>query len=105
MTAEAKIQNDIRVAVSKAGHSIFRANVGTVKQNDGRYFTTGLPGGFPDLFGFRKGDGKFFFIEVKNETGRLRPDQERFAVWLSTKPVLYGVARSVEDALKIIEGD
>lgn len=105
MTAEAKIQNDIRVAVSKAGHSIFRANVGTVKQSDGWYFTTGLPGGFPDLFGFRKGDGKFFFIEVKNETGRLRPDQERFAVWLSTKPVLYGVARSVEDALKIIEGD
>lgn len=48
MTAEAKIQNDIRVAVSKAGHSIFRANVGTVKQSDGRYFTTGLPGGFPD---------------------------------------------------------
>lgn len=46
-----------------------------------------------------------FQIEVKNETGRLRPDQERFAVWLSTKPVLYGVARSVEDALKIIEGD
>lgn len=105
MTEEHKIQNDIRVGVSMHGHTIFRANVGTVKQKDGRYFSTGLPAGFPDLFGFRKGDGKFFFIEVKNERGRLRPDQERFKAFIESKPVLYGVARSVEDALKIIEGN
>ena len=105
MTAEHKIQNDIRVAVSRAGHIIFRANVGKVKMDNGGWFDTGLPRGFPDLFGFRKSDGKMFFIECKNETGRLRDDQKQFAKAISGEPVLYGVARSVDDALNIIGGD
>lgn len=103
MTAEHKIQNDIRVAVSKHGDKIFRANVGKVKMDSGRWFDTGLPSGFPDLFGFRKSDGKMFFIECKNETGRLREDQKQFAIFLKNFPVLYGVARSTDDALKIVE--
>ncbi|WP_143466468.1 VRR-NUC domain-containing protein, partial [Lactococcus lactis] len=60
--------------------------------------------GYPDLFGFRHSDGKIFFIECKNETGRLRDDQKRFAKFIKQYPVLYGVARSVDDALKIIGG-
>lgn len=104
MTREQIIQNDIRVAVSKAGNTVFRANVGKVLMENGRWFDTGMPKGFPDLFGFRHSDGRFFFIECKNETGRLRDDQKRFAVMLEKYPnVLYGVARSVEDALKIVE--
>lgn len=103
MTAEHKIQNDIRVAVSEHGDKIFRANVGKVKMDSGRWFDTGLPSGFPDLFGFRKSDGKMFFIECKNETGRLREDQKQFAIFLKNFPVLYGVARSVEDAIRIVE--
>ena len=102
MTLEHKIQNDIRVGVSQAGHKIFRANVGKVKMENGGWFETGLPRGFPDLFGFRKSDGKMFFIECKNETGRLRDDQKQFAKAIVNQPVLYGVARSVDDALKII---
>lgn len=103
MTAEHKIQNDIRVALSRNQCMVFRANVGRVKMENGRYFETGLPSGFPDLFGFRKTDGKIFFIEVKNEKGRLRPAQKVFGKALSALPVLYGVARSAEDAIKIIE--
>lgn len=104
MTREQIIQNDIRVAVSKAGNTVFRANVGKVLMENGRWFDTGMPKGFPDLFGFRHSDGRFFFIECKNETGRLRDDQKRFAAMLKKYPnVLYGVARSVEDALKIVE--
>lgn len=105
MTAEHKIQNDIRVAVSHHGCTIFRANVGKVRMDNGKWFDTGLPKGYPDLFGFRHSDGKMFFIEVKNEIGRLRPDQVNFAKIIRYYPVLYGVARSVDDALKIIEGD
>ncbi|ANK60046.1 VRR-NUC domain-containing protein [Loigolactobacillus backii] len=105
MTAEHKIQNDIRVAVSRAGNIIFRANVGKVKMDNGGWFDAGLPKGFPDLFGFRKTDGKIFFIECKNETGRLREDQKKFAKAIDQYPVLYGVARSVDDALGIIRGE
>lgn len=88
-----------------AGHMIFRANVGKVKMDNGGWFDTGLPKGFPDLFGFRKSDGKIFFIECKNETGKLRAEQKQFANTIKKWPVLYGVARSVDDALAIIGGD
>lgn len=105
MTREQKIQNDIRVAVATHDCTIFRANVGKVKMENGRWFDTGLPRGYPDLFGFRHSDGKVFFIECKNETGRLRPDQVKFARIISAFPVLYGVARSVDDALRIVGGE
>lgn len=102
VTPEHKIQNDIRVAVSQHGCTIFRANVGKVRLPNGRIFDTGLPKGFPDTFGFRHSDGKMFFIEIKNEIGRLRPEQKQFKKFAETMPVLYGVARSTEDAINII---
>ena len=101
MTTESLIQNQIRVAISQAGHMIFRANVGKVRTSDGRVFDTGLPKGFPDLFGFRP-DGRIFFIEVKNETGKLRPEQEKFIEQMKKRGALVGVARSVEDAMRIV---
>ena len=78
MKTETDIMNQIRLALSAAGHTNFRGNVGKVRMADGRWFSTGLPEGFSDLFGFRKSDAKMFFIEVKTPTGRLRKDQERF---------------------------
>ncbi|CNC33650.1 TPA: VRR-NUC domain-containing protein [Streptococcus agalactiae] len=103
MTTESLIQNKIRVALSQAGYMVFRANVGKVKTADGRFFDTGLPKGFCDLFGF-KPNGQIFFIEVKNETGRIRPEQKNFMEVMASKGALAGVARSVEDALKIVNG-
>lgn len=101
ITREADIQNQIRIALAPYA-IIFRVNSGKVRMADGRYFDTGVPNGFPDLCGFRKSDGKMVFIEVKNEKGKLRPDQIVFGEFLKSQPVLYGVARSVEDALKIV---
>lgn len=103
MTAEIDIQNNIRRSLAQNGCFVYRGNVGKVKMIDGRWFDTGLPKGWPDLFGWRKSDGKMFLIEVKNEKGRLREDQVRFGDFLKTQPVLYGVARSVEDALEIVK--
>ncbi|WP_303753312.1 VRR-NUC domain-containing protein [Enterococcus sp. S86.2] len=103
MTAEIEIQNAIRRELPKYGHFVYRGNVGKVKMMDGRWFDTGLPKGWPDLFGWTK-EGKFFAIEVKNETGKLRPDQTQFGEFLKRQPIIYGVARSVEDALRILEG-
>ena len=53
MTTESLIQNQIRVELSKAGYMVFRINVGKVRMADGRWFDTGAPKGFCDLFGFR----------------------------------------------------
>ena len=103
MTTESLIQNQIRVALSKAGHTVFRINVGKVKMQNGRWFETGAPKGFSDLFGFRP-DGRIFFIEVKNETGKLRPEQKKFIENMQRRGALAGVARSVEDAMEIVNG-
>lgn len=102
--SEHAIQSEIQVALSKHKCSIFRANVGKIRLPDGRFFSTGLPSGFPDLFGFRWTDGKIFFIEVKNAKGRLRPDQIVFHKMLQRHGIIHGVARSVEDALMIVDG-
>ena len=104
MKTETDIMNEIRLALSAAGHMNFRANVGKVKMVDGRWFSTGLPDGFSDLFGFRKTDAKIFFIEVKTPTGKLRKDQERFLTAMNQRGAIVGVARSTEDALRIVGG-
>ena len=48
---ETDIMHQIMLDVSAAGNLIFRGNVGKVKLRDGRWFDTGLPKGFSDLFG------------------------------------------------------
>ena len=103
MTTESLIQNQIRVGLSKAGHTVFRVNVGKVKMQNGRWFETGVPKGFSDLFGFRP-DGRIFFIEVKNEVGKLRPEQKIFIEQMRKRGALAGVARSVEEAMEIVNG-
>ena len=69
---------------------------------NGRWFETGVPKGYSDLSGFRKGDAKAFFIEVKNEKGRVRPEQQKFMKAMKERGALVGVARSVDDALGIV---
>lgn len=102
--SEQKIQNEIILAINQRGHRLWRANAGKVITRDNRIIKL-LPKGFPDTFGYRKSDGKFIAIEVKTKTGRLRPEQIKFKEFAETMPILYGVARSVKEAIEIIEGD
>lgn len=102
MKSEHEIQNEIRLALSNNDCLVFRTNVGKVQMKDGRWFDTGLPAGFTDLMGVRLSDGKAFFIEVKNEKGKVRPAQERFIKKMMEHGLIAGVARSKEDALNII---
>jgi len=103
--AEAVIQDSIRVALAQAGYIVFRANVGKVKTADGRWFDSGLPTGFSDLMGYKPENGRVFFIEVKTPVGRRRKDQIRFANGLRDKNVIYGVARSAEEAVTIVRNE
>ena len=99
---EQDIQNQIRMALSPIA-VVFRVNTGTVKTIDGRYFKTGVPKGYSDLSGFRKSDGKMFFIEVKTPAGRASKDQLHFLEQMDRYPVITGIARSADEALEIIE--
>ncbi|MFQ4152954.1 VRR-NUC domain-containing protein [Lactiplantibacillus plantarum] len=99
---EQLIQRGIIEVLTMAGHHVWRINVGKVKMEDGRMFSAGPQAGFPDICGYRKQDGKMFFIEVKTMTGKRRPAQEYFAKEIACDPVIYGVARSAEEALMIV---
>lgn len=104
MTEEHAIQNKIRVALADTC-IIFRFNVGTGTTPDGRYFNTGVPAGFSDLFGFRKSDGKAVFIEVKTKTGRTTYKQNQFIQQMQLSGAIAGICRSAEDAIKLIKGE
>lgn len=63
----------------------------------------GLPKGSADLVGLIAPSGRFFALEVKTSTGRVRPEQVR---WLAAVRRFGGfgcVVRSVEEALAAIE--
>lgn len=102
MIREQKIQNDIRVALSKNKCTVFRVNVGSVRTPDGRFFSAGVPGGHPDLYGFRWSDNQVFYIEVKNERGKPREDQVKFHQMLTKHSIIHGICRSTDDALKVV---
>jgi hypothetical protein len=99
---EREIQNRIRIAL--APHVLlFRANVGKFQMKDGRWFDTGLPPGFADLFGIHIGTGSFVAIECKSRTGKPSYKQERFLQAVRDAGGIAGVCRSPEEALTLIK--
>lgn len=124
---EHEIQNLIRLHLGRFPDvRIFRANVGqgwtgeaVIKLSGGdiritrpRPLNTGLPEGWPDLFGFRlltvtpEMAGLmlpvFAAIEVKGPRGALRDAQRRVLDELARCGCLTGVARSPEEAAQIL---
>lgn len=90
------------IALSEDGHAVFRANVGQFFTKDGRPVRTGLPVGFSDLFGFRAGDCRAFFMEIKTPTGRPTAQQLQFIAAMQQRGALAAVVRSVEDARRVL---
>lgn len=99
---ESQLQTDIKDAINAAGiGQCWVASSGTFKSLDGRRYIQGMPEGFPDLFGYRRRDGKMFFIEVKRPKQTRSDEQIAFGDSLRGA-VLYGVARSIDDAFEIL---
>ena len=98
---EMDVLRSIRLALSERGYCVFRINSGKVKMADGRWFDVGVPKGFSDLMAIK--EGRAFFIECKNEIGRPSAEQLNFIKQMQTRyGCRAGIARSVEDALKIV---
>lgn len=107
------IQNEIRLALAKAGVPAFRNNVGAYKTQDGRFVTFGVgeKGGSDlicitpvkiteDMIGATV--GVFTAIEVKTPKGRVSKEQEAFISAVLNYGGFAGVARSDVDALRIV---
>lgn len=117
---EHDIQNLIRLELCQKvpGIILFRANVGqawtgtkvidnrgidgTVLIYEARPFSTGLPQGFSDLFGVIPG-GRAAFLEVKGPKGRVTNEQMNFLSLMLRAGAAAGIARSVDDALFLID--
>ena len=60
---ETKIQDRVRLELSKKGCKVFRCNVGNFYTKYGQEIKIGTPG-HSDLYGVKQG-GKAFFLELK----------------------------------------
>jgi hypothetical protein len=126
LQSELELMRDIQLALADVrGLRLWRANVGKGWVGEGkpsvqivqgkkivtlygaRPLDTGLPEGFPDLVGFIEveGLGIFVSIEVKSPKGAVRPRQHAFAAIAEAAGCRSGIARSVEDALRIVRGE
>ena len=110
--SEQRIQQEIRIACSTGDTRLFRNNTGTLKDQHGRPVQFGLCKGSADLIGWKRVTvtpdmvgqqvAVFLSIEVKTPTGRIRPEQQAWLETVQAAGGIAGVARSVEDALRIM---
>lgn len=95
---ESVIQNKIRCALSKYG-VVIRMNTGNVQTQSGTYIRCGVKGMSDLLF---VGQGYIAWIEVKTPTGKPSPEQIKFINRMRQLGHRAGIARSVEEALEIV---
>ena len=108
---EAKVQNDIRIACGAGPARLWRNNTGALKDATGRLVRYGLCPGSSDLIGLRQVTitpdmvgqtlAVFTAIEVKDQ-GRLTEQQRAFITMVQQAGGMAGVARSVDDARRIL---
>jgi len=99
--SETNLQAEIMLALSNAGCKVFRNNTGAYLDKTGRLVRYGVGGkGGPDLWGICK-DGISLAVEVKTPKGRVAPEQLAFIDMVNKAGGRAGIARSVDDAMKI----
>ena len=112
--SEQAIQQRIRLAVSRGATRLWRNNTGRLRDERGQLVTFGLCPGSADLIGYRSVTitpdmvgqrlAVFAAVEVKAERGRPTPEQMAFLEHVAAAGGLAGIARSVEDAERILGG-
>lgn len=113
--SEQAIQQRIRLAVSRGATRLWRNNTGRLRDERGQLVTFGLCPGSADLIGYRSvvvtpdmvGQtlAVFAAVEVKAARGRPTPEQTAFLEHVTAAGGIAGIARSVEDAERILGGN
>ena len=98
---ESDIQRLIMLALSEAGCTIWRNNVGVLKNQAGIPIKFGLCVGSSDLIGMAP-DGRFLAVEIKTTKGKPTPEQIRFIDIVNARGGIAGIARSPQDALDLL---
>lgn len=88
--------------ISRAPGAMVKVERGMVILMNARPISFGLPGS-PDIIGVSRGRG--FGLEMKAVGGRLEESQPKFRRAWEAAGGLYGVPRSVEEALRILRGE
>lgn len=114
---ESALQSEIMLALSQAGHTVWRQNTGLawvgtphpMKSGDvllttPRRLHVGLMRGSSDIIGICN-DGRFLAVEVKTKEGRVTDEQRTFIDIVRRKGGRAGVARSVDEAIEIARGN
>lgn len=123
---EQDIQSQILIAMSQAGACCFRINAGSfwsgeILSHDGKMLLLknprkiqGAPEGFSDIVGVTtvtvtpqmvgRKIGVFTCIEVKKPGEKPKKHQENFLAQMRSRGAIAGVARSPEEAVRIING-
>ncbi len=92
---------EIREAVNRTQTAtLWRNNVGFDKETRVKY---GLGVGSADLVGFIHSTGRFFAIEVKTPTGRIRKEQKLWIDFVNSRGGYACIARSVAEGLEHLE--
>lgn len=108
---------EIEIAVTAAGHKVFRINVGEgylyreqptqetleFENKRARWFKSGPPQGYSDLSGVCYPSGRALFIEVKTPKGKPTLQQCVFLLAMLAAGANAGIARSAEEALDICD--
>ena len=112
---ETKLQQEIRLALGRIPSlRLFRNQVGQLPDpRTGRYVQFGLAKGSSDLVGFKtvkitpeminQEVAVFVSIEIKTERGKLTEVQQNWLQKVHDSGGIVGVARSIQDALKIVK--
>ena len=113
--SETKIQQEIRIALGQRSDlRLFRNETGKLPDpRTGRWVQFGLAKGSSDLIGFKtvkitsemigQDIAQFVSIEIKTERGKLTEVQENWLQKVHDSGGIVGVARSIQDALKIVK--
>lgn len=116
MNKETVVMRKIMIALSEAGHKVWRNETGqfwtgkpihrdgkTVTLTNAAMIPVGLCVGSSDLIGIQSGTGRLFALEVKTSNGRTTKEQKSFIQTVIDAGGIAGVVRSVEDAINLLK--
>ena len=112
--SEQQTQQQIRLAVSRGPVRLWRNNTGMLRDQHGRPVTFGLCPGSADLIGYTTIEvtpdmvgqrlAVFTAVEVKSPTGKPTAEQAAFLDHIRQAGGRAGIARSVDEAMRIVGG-